>query len=78
MSLDAFFFPKSIAVVGASSTPGKGGYRMVDNLIRGYQGAIYPINPSAQEILGLTAYPSVSAVPGDVDLVLVLIPNVHV
>ena len=78
MSLDPFFFPKSIAVVGASTTPGKGGYRMVDNLIRGYDGAIYPINPSAQEILGLKAYPSVSAVPGDVDLVLVLIPNVHV
>ncbi|MFI5267153.1 MAG: acetate--CoA ligase family protein [Chloroflexota bacterium] len=78
MSLDPFFFPKSIAVVGASSTPGKGGYRMVDNLIRGYQGAIYPINPSAKEILGLKAYASVGDVPGDIDLVLVLIPNVHV
>lgn len=78
MSLDAFFFPKSIAVVGASSTPGKGGYRMVDNLKRGYRGAIYPINPAASEILGLRAYPSISAVAEDLDLVLVLIPNVHV
>ena len=78
MSLDPFFFPRSIAVVGASSTPGKGGYRMVDNLLRGFAGDIYPINPSATEILGLKAYPSVSTVPGELDLVLVLIPNVHV
>src|SRR5690242_1884237 len=78
MGLDPFFFPASIAVVGASSNPGKGGYRMVDNLVRGYQGTIYPINPTASEILGLKAYTSVEAVPGPIDLALVLIPNVHV
>src|SRR5579883_290267 len=78
MGLDPFFFPKSIAVVGASSNPSKGGYRMVDNLVRGYQGTIYPINPTASEILGLKAYPSVTAVPEPIDLALVLIPNVHV
>src|SRR5579884_2815966 len=78
MSLDAYFFPKSIAVVGASSNPTKGGYRMVDNLVRGYKGTIFPINPTADEILGLKAYPSVSAVPEPIDLALVLIPNTYV
>jgi len=52
--------PKGVAVVGASETPGKIGHTVVKNLIEGgYEGRIYPINPSSDEILGLKVYKSV-------------------
>ncbi len=75
--LDAFFKPQSVAVIGASSNPGKLGYAVVKNLIDGgftNAGEVYPINLKADEILGLKAYPSVSAVPGPIDLAVVVIP----
>ncbi|GFP24520.1 hypothetical protein HKBW3S09_01987, partial [Candidatus Hakubella thermalkaliphila] len=57
--LNHFFNPKSIAVIGASRTPGKVGYDILENILQyGYQGAVYPINPSASEILGKKSYPS--------------------
>jgi acetyltransferase len=60
--------PKSIAVVGASATPGKIGYTVLDNLLKsGYEGKIYPINPSATEILGMKCYPSIVDVEGPVE-----------
>ncbi|NPV86089.1 MAG: acetyl CoA synthetase, partial [Anaerolineae bacterium] len=56
--LDALFQPQSIAVVGASTKPGKIGYTVTERLIKdGYKGAIYPINPGASELLGLKVYP---------------------
>ena len=65
-ALDAILTPKSVAVVGASATPGKIGYTVVNNLIKdGYQGKIFPINPTATEILGLKVYASVIDVPED-------------
>ncbi|KJS29669.1 MAG: hypothetical protein VR64_19465, partial [Desulfatitalea sp. BRH_c12] len=68
-ALHAIFNPRSIAVIGASDTVGKWGHRMVDRPMQtGFQGAIYPINPIKKEILGLPAFPSVAAVPGDIDL----------
>jgi len=73
--LDALFQPKSIAVVGASTKPGKIGYTVTDRLIKdGYPGPIYPINPGASELLGLKVYPSVSACPGPVDAAVVVVP----
>ncbi len=73
--LEMFTNPAGVAVVGASATPGKLGYAVLNNVIQyGYQGKIYPINPKADEILGLPAYPSVSAVPGQVDLAVILVP----
>lgn len=67
--------PKSIAVVGASSTPGKIGYTVLSNLINSkYQGDIYPINPSADEILGLKSYASVLDVPGEIDAAAIVVP----
>lgn len=73
--LDALLKPKSIAVVGASATPGKIGYTVVNNLIKeGYKGKIYPINPGAQEILGLKCYPSISAVPDPIESAIITIP----
>jgi acetyltransferase len=74
-SLRPFFTPDGVAVIGASATPGKLGYGVIDNLIRsGYQGPIYPVNPRVDEILGLPAYPDVSSVPDPVELAVIIIP----
>jgi acyl-CoA synthetase (NDP forming) len=73
--LDYIFKPKSIAVIGASDTSRKWGYLMVERPLKtGFKGAIYPINPSKREILGLPTYPSVSAVPGAIDLAVITTP----
>lgn len=74
-NLNELLRPKSVAVVGASNTPGKIGYSVVDNLIKGqYKGKIYPINPKDSEILGLKAYPSVTEVPGTIDAAIITVP----
>jgi len=74
--LDKLFAPSSVAVVGASENPGKLGNQVLANLISsGFQGALYPVNPKADEILGLKAYASVSDIPGDLDAIVVVIPN---
>jgi acetyl coenzyme A synthetase (ADP forming)-like protein len=73
--LDALFRPKSVAVIGASATPGKIGYTVIRNLLDGkYAGKIYPINLHDDEILGLKVYPSVLDVPGPIDSVVITIP----
>ena len=67
--LEALFRPKSVAVIGASAKELSIGNRIIKNLIDfGYTGAIYPINPKADEIRGVKAYPSVFDVPGEIDL----------
>jgi acetyltransferase len=74
--LEMFTEPRGVAVVGASTSPEKLGYQVLHNVIQyGYQGAIYPINPTAPEILGLKAYPSVLDCPDPVDLAVLLVPN---
>jgi len=73
--LEAFFRPSAIAVIGASRDPEKLGYAVLSNLKEGgFPGTLYPVNPKAQEILGLRAYPSVLDIPGPVDLVVIVIP----
>jgi acetyltransferase len=75
-TLHAIFNPRSIAVIGASDVPGKWGHRMLDRPMKtGFPGAIYPINPGKQEILGLKAYPRVGAVSGDIDLAVITTPT---
>ncbi len=71
--LEKFFNPKSIAVVGASRTPGKVGHAILQNLKNHFQGKIYPINPFATEILGLKVYPSLKEVPEKVDLAVIAV-----
>ena len=67
--------PNGIAVIGASSTPGKIGNSVVKNLIEsGYEGGIYPVNPSADEILGLKVYKSVMDIPDKVDSAAITVP----
>jgi len=73
--LESFFRPRSVAVIGASRTPGKVGYDIVGNLLEaGFQGKVYPINPKADEVLGQKCYPSLSEVPGEVELAVIAIP----
>ncbi len=72
--LDGFFKAKSVAVVGASATPRKVGNSVMDSLTRhGYAGKVYPVNPGKDEIMGLKAYPSLSAIPDPVELVVVTV-----
>lgn len=73
--LSALLYPKSIAVIGASRTPGKIGYVILRNIIAyGFRGKIYPVNPNADEILGHKAYPSVKDIPEEVDVAIVSVP----
>jgi len=74
-AIETLFNPKSIAVIGASSTKGKLGNSVVRNIIdSGYEGRIYPINPKAEKILGLKVYRFVSAIAGRVDVAVIVIP----
>jgi acetate---CoA ligase (ADP-forming) len=74
-NLNGLFRPKSIAVIGASAQEGKIGHTVVNNLIKSkYQGKIYPINPKAEEILGLKVYASIKDVPGAIDAAVVTVP----
>jgi acyl-CoA synthetase (NDP forming) len=78
-SLDAIFKPRTVAVIGASNTMGKWGHRLVERPLKtGYPGTIYPINPTRDEILGLKAYPSLAAVPGEIDLAVLTTPTATV
>lgn len=79
--LERAFHPRSIAVVGASSTPPAsdrqwgGGYMFIRHLQElSFPGRIYPVNPKATTIRGLQAYPSIAAIPEPVDLVIVAVP----
>ncbi len=72
--MEKFFTPQSVALVGASATPGKVGNSVLDSLAKhDYTGKVYPINPKAEEILGIKCYPSVDAIPEPVDLVVVCV-----
>jgi acyl-CoA synthetase (NDP forming) len=73
--LTAVFEPRSVAIVGASATPNKAGFNIVDNLLTlGYEGQVYPVNPKAGEILGLKAYPAVDQIPHQVDTAVIATP----
>ncbi|MEJ5226658.1 acetate--CoA ligase alpha subunit [Thermodesulfovibrio sp.] len=72
--IDFIFNPSSIAVIGASSEEKKVGYSVLKNLMTGFTGKLYPVNPGRQEILSLKCYPSVSAIPDRVDLAVIVIP----
>lgn len=73
--LAPFFSPQGVAIIGASSNPRKLSYGILKNMISyGYQGAVYPINPKVDEILGLKAYPDVASVPDPVDLAVIALP----
>ncbi len=67
--------PVSIAVIGASRTPGSIGHELVTNLVAGgFEGPVYPVNPSASAVASLPCWPTVEDVPGEVDLAVVAVP----
>jgi acetate---CoA ligase (ADP-forming) len=81
VTLEAFFRPDAIAVIGASRDPAKLGHAVLKNIVDGgygQHGAIYPINFKAREILGYPAYSSVLDVDGPIDLAIVVIPYPYV
>lgn len=74
-SLRPLFFPGSVAVVGASRDPGSIGHQILAALVAArYQGTVYPVNPRADRVLAIRAYPSVGAIGATVDLAIVAIP----
>jgi acetyltransferase len=73
-NLDAIFSPRSVAVVGASTTPGKVGHDIFANILKGgYRGILYPVNPNAKSVLSVRAYPNILDIPDDVDLAIIIL-----
>jgi len=78
-SLDKIFRPDSIAVIGASTNPGKIGREILHNLLQNeFQGVIFPGNPQEPHILSMKAYPSVLDIEEDVDLAIIVVQKKHV
>ena len=74
-NLDAIFSPESVAIIGASTTPGKVGHDIFANILHGgYQGTLYPVNPKAKSILSVKTFPSINAIADGVDLAIVILP----
>jgi acyl-CoA synthetase (NDP forming) len=74
-SLVPFFEPRSVAIIGASATPGKAGCEAIRNVLaNGYSGKIHLVNPKGGEILGLPVTPAIAALPEGVDLAVVILP----
>ena len=70
--------PRSVAVIGASNTPGTFGYRTVQNCSFGFSGKVYPINPRHAEILGHACYPDIESLPEVPDCVVLSVPAAQV
>ncbi len=73
--LAPFFQPRSVAVIGATETPGRVGRTLLHNLIASpFGGTVYPVNPKRDSVLGIRAYPSIADVPAAVDLAVIATP----
>jgi acetyltransferase len=73
--LSPIFSPQSVAVIGATENPGSVGRTILENLIKGgFAGKIYPVNPKRDTVLGVKAYPGITAVPEKVDLAVIITP----
>ncbi len=72
--VEVFFKPRGIAVIGASRDPEKPGHVILYNLRNSFNGPVYPVNPRADVILGMKAYPSILEVPDPVDLAVIAVP----
>lgn len=74
-SIQNFFNARSIAVIGASRRQDTIGQTLVRNLVLGdYQGRVYVVNPAAESVAAMPSYPSVAAIPDDVDIAVVAVP----
>ena len=73
--LESLTHPQTIAILGASREPAKVGHAFVANLIKsGFQGKIVPVNPKADDILGIKCYPDLTAYAGKIDLSIIVVP----
>lgn len=71
----ALFEPSSVAIVGASPSPLKWGFRILLNTkLGGYKGALYAVNPKHKEIIGIECFPTVRDIPGELDLAVIVLP----
>ncbi|HCC84630.1 MAG TPA: acyl-CoA synthetase [Candidatus Pacebacteria bacterium] len=79
MSFSALFYPKAIAVIGASRKIKTVGNDIIKNLVtQGYQGEIYPVNPKADVLYGRQVYATVGEIPGQIDLAVIAVPTTSV
>jgi acetyl coenzyme A synthetase (ADP forming)-like protein len=75
-SLKNFFEASNVAIIGASEDPKKAGHQILKNILdAGYKGKLFPVNPRASEILGLTTYRTIEEIPGSVDLAVIAVPS---
>ena len=73
-ALEAIFEPKSAAVIGASNNPRRWGFRTFKNMLdAGFRHDLYPVNPGEDEVQGHICYPSITQVPGPVDLAVIVV-----
>jgi acetyltransferase len=73
--LDSIFHPQTVAIIGATETPGSVGRTVLENLKNGgFAGTIYPVNPKRDTVLGIKAFPSIAAVPTKPDLAVIITP----
>ncbi|WP_297523562.1 CoA-binding protein, partial [Thermococcus sp.] len=75
MTLDYFFRPRGIAVIGASNDPLKLGYEVFKNLKKYRDGKVYPVNVKDEVVQGVRAYKNVKEIPGEVDLAIIVVPK---
>lgn len=74
--LEYFFSPKSVAVVGASRTPGKVGYTVLENFLKsGFPGKVFAVNPEAEEVLGVKCFKSVREIKETIELAVICVPE---
>jgi acyl-CoA synthetase (NDP forming) len=71
--LHDFFYPRAVALVGATDKPAKPGTAILENLSH-YNGAVYPVNPKHETLLGHRCYPSIRAIPDPIDLAIIALP----
>jgi len=77
--LDKMFYPSSVAVVGASEVPGKWGNLIFTSILGWeFKGKVFPVNPRKDMILGIKSYPTLAAIPGEVDCAVLVIPAPHI
>ena len=78
-ALNAFFNPRSVAIIGATKKIDKAGHVIFKNFAynktRGvFKGDVYPVNPNEESILGFKCYPSITEIPGELELIVVVVP----
>ena len=77
--LSALLKPRTVAVIGASRTPGTMGHQILTNLVQqGFTGAVYPVNPKARSVGAVRAHPDIASVPETVDLAVIVVPKEQV